>query len=321
MTKPKPIQTNLFEQYQGLDLHQLEAQALHFQSQPPSPVTKTHLRAINQALRSRQQLIKAKAIQFEATNNHHLLFFDSTERYAKLAGHSALFYAYTIAERLHRHFNLRRDTDTYSPSAEGVISFRDLDNLELRLAELEIHPDPKLSTSELHFYKLPRLYSEADIRKFRDRALRDFQRIATTVLPRAVIPDLFRNIQELERLIFYAAKHHSKPSDLHYYQTLLIGPSLGLVSCYLNFAKPPVSLDPSASFVPDDMLDPVAQLRQLLVLVHNLRNNIVTAENLDLVPLAELGKILSSLTEIDRIATREYAKQQRRAQTTPRSRS
>lgn len=35
MTKPKPIQTNLFEQYQGLDLHQLEAQALHFQSQRP----------------------------------------------------------------------------------------------------------------------------------------------------------------------------------------------------------------------------------------------------------------------------------------------
>lgn len=92
MTKPSSIKTAELENYDHLDIHQLEAILSDIQKSTPSAESKHTARIIRQALRQRQRLIKAQVMEFEQTNDHHLLIFDSTENFSKLAGHSVFFF-------------------------------------------------------------------------------------------------------------------------------------------------------------------------------------------------------------------------------------
>ena len=130
MTKPPSLKSSEIDQFENLDLHQLESKLKQIVTGPPSPESKRSARIVRQALRSRQRRIKAKVMEFEQSNNHHLLLFDSTENFSKIAGHSVLFYTLTIADRIHRRFSIKNDTDDYSRSEEGIVSIRSLSQLE-----------------------------------------------------------------------------------------------------------------------------------------------------------------------------------------------
>ena len=68
-------------------------------------------------------------MEFEQTNDHHLLVFDSTDNFSKIAGRSVLFYTLTIADRIHRRYSVKNDSDDYSRSEDGVVSIRAIEQL------------------------------------------------------------------------------------------------------------------------------------------------------------------------------------------------
>mgnify|MGYP001043376217 FL=1 len=324
MTKPPSIKTAEIDKYANLDLHQLETALKAIQQEPPSSANKATARAIRQAIRQRQRIIKAQVMEFEQANDHHLLVFDSTDNFSKIAGRSVLFYTLTIADRIHRRYSVKNDTDDYSRSEDGVVSIRAIEQLELQLAEINIFPDRKLSTSELHFYKLPKVYNDEQIAKLRDRSRQDVERITSIILPLSPIPDLYTLILEMNRLLYHNCK---RISDTLARETLvrpMILDANEMLVSYLNFAN----AKPSSGIVhqiANSTYSSTGQttkpqsvqaqnLLNLLLYTRNIRNNLANIENLRLIHHRELCDILERLVEIERITAREYAKQRRKDQ-------
>lgn len=324
MTKPPSIKTAEIDKYADLDLHQLELTLKKIQQEPPSAASKAATRAVRQALRQRQRIIKAKVMEFEQTNDHHLLVFDSTDNFSKIAGRSVLYYTLTIADRIHRRYSVKNDSDDYSRSEDGVVSIRALEQLELQLAEINIFPDRKLSTEELHFYKLPKVYNDEQVAKLRDRSRQDVERITSIILPASPIPELYTLILEMNRLLYHNCK---RISDTLARETLvrpMIMDANEMLVSYLNFAN----AKPSSGIVHQSAAATYSSTGQnsqpqstqaqnllnLLLYTRNLRNNLANIENLRLIHHRELCDILERLVEIERITAREYAKQRRKDQ-------
>lgn len=322
MTKSPSIKTTEVEKYAELDLHQLEAIVQKLQQEPPSGETKTELRAVRQAIRQRQRLIKAQVMEFEQTNNHHLLIFDSTDNFTKIAGRSVLFYTLTIADRIHRRYSVKNDTDDYSRSPEGIVSIRALDQLVLQLADINIFPDRKLSTDELHFYKLPRVYNEEQIAKLQDRSRRDVERITSIIVPLSPIPDLYSLLLEFNRLVYHNCKRISetlaRETIIH---QIVIDANECLIS-YLNFANAKKEVGivhhplQTSTYLHREGIQPktaqAQNLLNILLLARNLRNSFANIENLRLLHHRELCELLEKIVEIERLAGREYTKQLRK---------
>ncbi len=323
MTKKSSIKTVEIDQYELLDLHQLETAIKQLQQISPTPESKRAIRAARQALKKRQHYIKARTMEFEQTNDHHLLLFDSTDNFSKIAGRSVLFYSLTIADRIHRRFSIKNDSDDYSKSPDGIISIRTLSQLEAQLAEINIFPDQQLSTTELHFYKLPKVYNDEQIAKLRDRSHQDIERITSIIIPKSPNPNLYNLILEMNRLLYYNCKRvsDSLARDTLIHQLILDANEI-LVS-YLNYAnaKPSSGIvrhQLQASILP--VFNPKSppplsvqsqNLFNILLCTRNIRNNLANIENLRLIHHRELCDILERLVEIERIATREYNKQLR----------
>lgn len=324
MTKSPSIKTAEIDKYENFDLHQLEIALKKLQQEPASSATKASIRAARQALRQRQRLIKAQVMEFEQTNDHHLLVFDSTDSFSKIAGHSVLFYTLTIADRIHRRYSVKNDSDDYSRSEDGVVSVRAIEQLELQLAEINIFPDRKLSTEELHFYKLPKVYSDEQIAKLRDRSHQDVERITSIILPLSPIPELYTLILEMNRLLYNNCK---RISDTLARETLvrpMIMDANEILVSYLNFAnakpssgivhRPTDSTYTSTGQTTKPQSTQAQNLLNLLLYTRNLRNNLANIENLRLIHHRELCDILERLVEIERVTAREYAKQRRKDQ-------
>lgn len=324
MTKSPPIKTTALDKYTELDLHQLEEIIAKLQQTLPTPENKTNLRAARQALRQRLRFIKSSAMKFEQTNDHHLLLFDSTDNFAKIAGHSVLYYTLTIADRIHRRYSVKNDSDEYYRSEEGIVSIRSIESLEVQLADIDIFPDRALSTSELHFYKLPRTYTDEQIAKFRDKSEQDVERITSIILPSSPIPELYTTVLELNRLIYYNSK---RISDTLARETLvypLILDANEILVSYLNLANAKdsagIARKPSQAFsyITHAKTQPESaqaqNLYNIILYSRNLRNNLANIENLHLLHHRELCNILEKIVETERIAVREYNKQLRKDQ-------
>lgn len=322
MTKSPSIKTTEVDKYAKLDLHELEAAAKQLQQEPPSAETKLTLRAIRQAIRQRQRLIKAQVMEFEQTNDHHLLIFDSTDNFTKIAGHSVLFYTLTIADRIHRRYSVKNDTDDYSRSDEGIVSIRALDQLVIQLAEINIFPDRKLTTSELHFYKLPRVYSDEQIAKLRDRSRRDIERITSIIVPLSPLPELYNLLLEFNRLVYHNCKRISDALARETIVHQIVTDANECLISYLNFANAkrevgivhhPVQ---SSTYLHHNGLEPktaqAQNLLNILLLARNLRNSFANIENLRLLHHRELCELLEKIVEIERLTGREYNKQLRK---------
>lgn len=323
MVRPRSIKTTEIEQYENLDLHQLEDQLKQLQKQPATTEIKQSLRALRQILRQRQRKIKATAMEFEQTNDHHLLLFDSTDNFSKIAGHSVLFYTLTIADRIHRRYSVKNDTDDYSRSDDGVVSIRALEQLEIQLAEINIFPDRKLSTTELHFYKLPKVYSPEQIAKLRDKSHQDIERITSIIVPKSPVPDLYNNILELNRLLYYNCRRISDSLARETLVHQIILDANEVLISYLNFANAKTNAGIVRRQLQNSVFPTTVQTEQkpqstqaqnlfnILLNTRNLRNCMANMENLRLIHHRELCDILEKLVEIERTAAREYTKQLR----------
>lgn len=298
MTKTilKSAKVKKYQNFNLLELEKIIDELQETQKSSPSSDTAQNLSAARFVLQQRQHEIKAKVMEFERTNSHYLLFFISTKGFVKLAGHSALFFAMTIADRLHWRYSLKIDTDHYSVSEDGIISFRSLDNIATRLASIEIFPNPEMSDRELHYFELPKVYSDDQINKLRDHAKQDIKRIMTIVMPASPIPSLYDAIMQTSQLIYYQFKHLPDNLGRDTIGRRMVNLTYTMAVEYLQYAR-----NKNKSLQP---------LVKIIESSRELRFGIAYASKLQILHHREVCKILEGLVSIERIAAKAYLREQ-----------
>lgn len=289
----KPSATAKYGNFNITELENIIDELTTKQKSHPSNSNLQEISTARYALQQYQRTLKAKVMEFEATNTHHLLFFASTNNFVKLAGHSALFFAATIADRIHWRYSLKADTDRYSTSTDGVISFRSIDRISDRLAEINIFPNHDLTTTELHFFQLGKVYSEEQIANLRDNAHRDLDRIMNIVIPVSPIPSLYDSIVQFSQLSYYSFKHLSDnlARDSLGRKVLLLG--LEMTSEYSKFAH---AQDGSGR----------ANLRNIVALARDAQDILAYASRIGIIHHRDTCKALDYLVSVERIATKAY---------------
>ncbi len=292
------VKSDAVERYNGLSLAKLEEIISNLQAQQkshPASTTNRELSAARYALQQRQHKIKAKVMEFEQSNNRHLLFFNSTNAFVKIAGHSAIFFAVTIADRIHWRYSLKVDTDRYSTSEDGVISFRSLSVITDRLAEINIFPDPILNNTdeELHYFLLPKVYNDEQIAKLRDNIQRDLKRIMSIVLPTSPIPTLYDAIMQVSQLLYFQFKHLSDGFARETIGQQMIELTYKMSQEYLRFARNKTPNNPK-------------ELIKIIEYSQEIRFGIAYLSKLQILHHRDICQILEQLIAIERISTKAY---------------
>ncbi|MBQ2659967.1 hypothetical protein IJF86_00875 [Candidatus Saccharibacteria bacterium] len=145
---------------------------------------------------------KLKVMEMEEKNLSRLIIFDSTNGFAKIAGHSAIFYAGNIAKRIGRRCLLRPDSDHYAKSEDGVVSVKYNTDLVERLEAIEIMLDDKESSEHIHIFRFKVPFSEQDLEFYRRQLLEDSRKIEKTLLVQSPIPTLYADIRDLNEIIY-----------------------------------------------------------------------------------------------------------------------
>lgn len=290
------VKSAIVDKYSKLTLIELEKTLERLKQQQdsrPDRATNQEISAARIALQQRQHLIKAKVMQFEQTNNRHLLFFVSTQGFVKLAGRSALFFSMTIADRINWRCSLKPDTDHYSPSDDGIISFKNLDRVSIQMSQINIFPDLDLSDSELHYFKLTKTYSDEQVAKLRDNSRQDIKRITEIILPASPMPTLYDSITQASQLIYYLVKHSSDGVFRGTIGRKMVEESCDMSNCYLRFA----ALRGKSS--PED-------LAKIVELAGNIRRTIAYGSRIQIIHHRDARRILEELIKIERLATSAY---------------
>lgn len=298
----RSVKTNTIDDFEGLDLIQLEQEIARLQEKlgaKPTAELSKQVAAARIALQKRQHKIKAQVMEYEQTNDHHLVFFVSTQGFAKLAGRSALFFAMTVAERINWRCSLKPDTDHYSTSEDGIISFRNLARVSAMLEEIGITLDKALDTPELHFYKLTKVYNDDQIAKLRDNSRQDIKRISEIVLPASPIPSLYEGIARAGQMIYFLTRHSS---DALFRDTIgkrMVEGSCEMLEAYLSYAA---TKNRSQT---DDLLK-VAEWSE------KLRRMMAFGTKIQVIHHRDARKILEELVRVERIARSAYGRVEQR---------
>lgn len=277
-------------------------------------------RLLRSALAQRKKMVKARAMQFEDTNNHHLLLFASTGGYYKIAGNSVLFYTQKICQRIGRRYKIMDDKDHYLKSEEGIVSVRSLDKLTEELALIDIVLDEELTDDELCFFRLPKVYDQKYIEKMRDEAMEELKKIQDIILPTSPLPALYREILELETMLFHATRDISDGFVRDVLGKPLMQTVDRMLENYINFA----SMRTQTTFARAELQRSLAvvnmaaqasvnrvqpqEMFSLLVDVARIKTKVSSLENLRLVSQKRIGRILSKVVEIEKMVEREYGR-------------
>lgn len=275
------------------NLHTLEQEIAKLKSANPTPTRKQKLLDLTAALNARKRQIKAQVMEFEQTNNRHLLIFDSTHNFSKIAGRSVLFYTMCIADRIHRRFNLKQDSDLYSKSENGIVSLRLTNDLIKQLATINIFLDQTLSTDELHFFRLDTTFSEERIAKLQDRSKQDIERITNIVLPKSPNPLLYHAISQTNHHVYFMCKHMADAFARETIGKQLVLSANQLTVSYLQFAN---TSDPYAT----------TDLAQILHHASFIKHSMANLEQLRLAHHQDILRVLESLVDIEHLAGKQY---------------
>ncbi len=302
MVAKQSIKTKAIDKFNGLNLIELEQEIARLQARQDAKPTTTlarELAAARIALQKRQHKIKAQVMEFEQTNDHHLVFFASTQGFVKLAGRSALFFAMTVAERINWRCSLKPDTDHYSTSEDGIIAFRSLARVAALLEEIGITVDNTLDTPELHFYKLAKVYNDDQVAKLRDNSRQDIRRISEIVLPASPIPSLYDGIARAGQMIYFLTRHSADGLFRETIGKRMVEESCEMLEAYLNYATLK-----SRSEV-DDLL----KVAELAV---KLRRMMAFGTKIQVIHHRDARKILEELVRVERIARSAYGRAEQR---------
>lgn len=290
----KPKITYNLDTLLSKDLHELENLLAAIEKSPKSSERSMRLRGLRASIIQRQHSIKAKAMEFEQDNDRHLLIFDSTNGYSKVAGNSVLFYTTNIAARINRRYNLKIDTDRYFKSDDGIVSLKLNDELTAQFANIHIYPDRFLSTKELHFFHLDKIYTRDQIENLRDRAGQDTVKITNLLLPKTPTPLLNDAIMQINQSLFLACKQASTALARETFLIPLLEKAHQMALCYIEYAN---------SKNQQKSLAPIRQIYENTIYIKNSMNNL---NNLHLIHSRKINEILASLLDVEHFTTKIY---------------
>lgn len=294
MAKKPTITPTQLAEYDDKTLREIEQIALELREDPAKKDSVAY-RVAHRALTVRQRKLKAEVATFELTNDHHLVFYDSTAGFAKMIGRSVLFFSMTVADRLHWRYTVKADSDHYSVSSEGIISFRSMEHLAELLAEIDIHPDKTLSTAEIHYFTLPKVYTDEQIESLRDSSRVDLDRINDIILPQSPLPNLYAHITEVSNLIYNQFKHISDAYGRDVIGTDLVKTVYEMHSTYLTYASCKTE-------------DAIKYLATIIKLARHLRQGFAFSSCLHLLHHRNICRVLDHIVSIEEAASAAYRK-------------
>lgn len=177
-------------------------------------------------------------MQFESTNYSHLALMRSTHSFYKMFGHSALFYACSIAPKLKLPANLQTDGDFTAKSEHGFVSIKDPEKLADTLRTIGIKKiKTKNQTGDFIIFKLPWSFTDQQITDFIENnhfKMRNFNHV---VLVDNIIPVLFIQLEELTKAIYENIRGMTGPVEREAFGYDLIKLSISMLHLYLDLTN------------------------------------------------------------------------------------
>ena len=156
------------------------------------------LKRYGEALNERKKKVKQQVLELEKENNNQLIIFTSTKGWFKMIDRSALFYTEGgIGASIGDSKHLNPDTDHYSTSEIGTVSFSPNGIPVKKLGERGIFWNEKESTAEIKIFELPWVYKPEDVQRFVNNTEAARQKISQTLGIEEKMPLLYRELQGL----------------------------------------------------------------------------------------------------------------------------
>lgn len=231
---------------------------------------------------------KLRVTELEHDNFDKLIVFESTNGFAKIIGHSAIFYAAHLAKRIGRRCYLRHDDDYYSPSKEGVISIKYNDDLLSRLTAINIRLDPSLSTDLIHVFRLPSSFTPTDLQRFTTELSADSRQLESLALPKSPIPTLYTYLRELSSTCF-AALRHMPPIGRETLGDRLFLETHTLLALYIESAHEGLTSTRLTTFSKN---------------IRHLKYQLQNLDNLHLLPTRDILRLFELATRIESLLTK-----------------
>ncbi len=146
---------------------------------------------------------KRKLMELEKSNNNKLLFLRSTKGFYKLFGNSLYFYAFNIAPKLNIDVRVFSDGDYEEKSEAGVVSVKNLEEIEKLFLELKIkRANTRDKTGNIVVYKLPWSYTDEEIQKYVEQNTYELHKYNHVIVAENTIPVLYLNLNELLKISY-----------------------------------------------------------------------------------------------------------------------
>ena len=150
--------------------------------------------------RNRREYVKAEVFEFEQKNQSKLVAFRSTDAWWKMGGVSALIYVRQVARRLGKEPQLRPDKDFFSKFDEGIVSIKDIDNLQRDLQAIGI----KLAKDgeNIKVFELGYKLTKDEIQKLREEDKLLKAQLNQLLLPKVTMPNLFAHLRDMNQIAY-----------------------------------------------------------------------------------------------------------------------
>ena len=177
--------------------------AIRLSDKPKTKASQAEIKRLQSALNKLYVEYKHKLMALENSNKDKLMFLRSTKGFHKLFGNSMYFYAFNIAPKLNIDAKVFSDGDYEDKSEAGVVSIRNLDEIEKQLLKLKIiRVSTKDKTGNIVIFKLPWSYTDEEIQKYIEQNTYELSKYNHVIVVENTIPVLYLNLNELLKISY-----------------------------------------------------------------------------------------------------------------------
>ena len=177
--------------------------AIRLSDKPKTKPSQAEIKRLQSALNKLYVEYKHKLMALENSNKDKLMFLRSTKGFHKLFGNSMYFYAFNIAPKLNIDTKVFSDGDYEDKSEAGVVSIRNLDEIEKQLLKLKIiRLSTKDKTGNIVIFKLPWSYTDEEIQKYIEQNTHELSKYNHVIVVENTIPVLYLNLNELLKISY-----------------------------------------------------------------------------------------------------------------------
>lgn len=180
---------------------------------------------------------KHRLMELEVNNHDKLMFLRSTKGFYKLFGNSLYFYAFNIAPKLNLDARVFSDGDYEDKSEAGVVSIRNLKEIEQKLIKLGIRRiSTKDKTGNILVYQIPWEYSDEEIKKYSEQNTYELHKYNHVIVVENPIPVLYLNLNELLK-INYENVRRLEPVARETMGNFIVSTAAEMVRIYIEMAN------------------------------------------------------------------------------------